>query len=118
MSTLSNIRVRQEVALERLGDRFDAIGELCDRHGIVRLHVFGSLLTQAFSPSSDIDLIATFVPGGVPSIFEHMRIEEEFAGLLGRPVDLLTRGAVDAAKNALLRDEIQGSEVLVYARQA
>jgi len=75
-------------------------------------------LTEAFTPSSDIDLIATFAPTGVPSIFEHMRIEEEFTGLLCRPVDLLTRGAVDASKNALLREEILSSEVLVYARQA
>lgn len=107
---------RRAVAAGRLGDRIGRVAELCDRHGIVELHAFGSLLTPEFSSSSDIDLIATFATGRVPTIFEHMRIEEEFASLFRRRVDLLTRGSIDASSNTLLRDEIRCSEVLLYAR--
>lgn len=116
MDSVTENSDRRAFATERLGDRLDGIAELCGRHGIVQLHVFGSLLTSAFSPSSDVDLIATFAKGSVPTLFEHMRIEEEFTSLLRRQVDLLTRGAIDASSNTLLRDEIRRSEVLLYAR--
>ncbi len=116
MDSVTETTDRRAVAAERLGDRIGRVAELCDRHGIVQLHAFGSVLTPDFSSSSDIDLIATFAAGRVPAIFEHMKIEEEFASLLSRPVDLLTRGAIDASSNTLLRDEIRYSEVLLYAR--
>jgi predicted nucleotidyltransferase len=38
------------------------IGELCRRHGIRRLGLFGSVLTGRFSDASDIDVLVEFRP--------------------------------------------------------
>ncbi len=41
----------------------ERLGELCRRHGISRLAVFGSAARGKLGPESDIDLLVEFVPG-------------------------------------------------------
>ncbi len=38
------------------------IGDLCRRHGIWKLALFGSVLTARFSDSSDVDVLVEFRP--------------------------------------------------------
>lgn len=39
------------------------IAELCQRNGIRKLSLFGSVLTGRFTDSSDIDILVDFQPG-------------------------------------------------------
>jgi len=63
--------------------------ELCRRHGIRRLMVFGSAATGKLRPDSDIDLLVEFEPGR-PVGLRFITIQDELAELFGREVDLNT----------------------------
>ena len=67
-----------------------SIAEVCLRHHIRRLALFGSALRSDFTPESDVDLLAWFEPGRVPGFIGLVRIQDELAGRVGRRVDLQT----------------------------
>ena len=67
-----------------------ALADLCRRHGISRLALFGSALRNEHGPESDIDLLVEFEDGRVPGLIGLATIELELEGLLGRRVDLRT----------------------------
>jgi len=66
-----------------------ALNELCKRHHIKRLSVFGSALRPDFREGSDIDVLVEFEPGHVPG-FAFFGIQDELSELFGRKVDLNT----------------------------
>jgi hypothetical protein len=68
----------------------DRLAELCARHQIQRLSVFGSALHGDARPDSDIDLLVEFEAGHTPSGFTFVAIQEEISGHLGFRVDLNT----------------------------
>lgn len=65
------------------------IVELCRRHHIRKLALFGSVLRDDFGPESDVDVLVEFEPGHVPGL-AFFRIQKELGTLLGRRVDLHT----------------------------
>src|SRR3954468_17243509 len=68
-----------------------ALAELCRRHGIRKLSLFGSVLKGTARPDSDIDLLVEFEPEARPTLLDLAAMEEELARLLGgRRVDLRT----------------------------
>lgn len=69
----------------------DALASLCRRQRIRRLSLFGSMLTGAARPDSDVDLLVEFEPEAKPSLLTMAEIELELSPLLGgRKVDLRT----------------------------
>jgi hypothetical protein len=69
----------------------DAIQAFCERHGIRRLMLFGSVLRDDFRPDSDVDVLVEFRPGEHVGFFELVRMQDELSGILGgRRVDLRT----------------------------
>jgi len=72
-------------------DNQEVLDELCRRHQIARLSLFGSTIRGANRPDSDVDLLVEFKPDARPSLFEMAEIEQELSRMLGgRPVDLRT----------------------------
>ncbi len=68
-----------------------ALVVLCNRYGIRRLSLFGSVLKGAARTDSDVDLLVDFEPGREPGLFKLAGIEAELSALLdGRRVDLRT----------------------------
>ena len=67
----------------------EAIAEICRRHHIRRLAVFGSVLRGELHPDSDVDLLLEFEDGHTPG-FAFFDIEAELSGIVGRSVDLNT----------------------------
>ncbi len=68
-----------------------ALREFCERHSIVRLALFGSVLTGTGRPDSDVDLLVEFAPHAIPGLIALAGIEMELSTLLGgRRVDLRT----------------------------
>jgi uncharacterized protein len=89
----------------------DALASLCRRHHIRRLSLFGSTLTGATRPDSDIDLLVEFEPTAQPTLLTMARIELELSDLLGgRKVDLRT--AQDLSR--YFRDEVVRLAELQY----
>jgi len=68
----------------------DVFADLCRRHHVRRLSLFGSALRGA-RPDSDVDLLVEFESEARPSFLDLAAMEEEVSALLGgRRVDLRT----------------------------
>ena len=65
------------------------LAELCRRHRIRRLALFGSALRDDFGPESDVDVLVEFEPGTRVGL-RFVTIQDELSELLGRTVDLNT----------------------------
>lgn len=68
------------------------LAAFCQRHHIMRLSVFGSVLREDFRPESDIDILIEFLPGQTPSLLDLGGMQVELSQLLGHMVDLKTPG--------------------------
>ncbi len=55
------------------------------------MSLFGSVLRQDFGPESDIDILVEFERGHIPGL-DFFRMEADLSHLIGRKVDLQTRG--------------------------
>lgn len=80
----------------------DRVAELCRRHRIRRLALFGSILRDDFGRQSDIDLLVEFEPARPVGLLRLTAIELELGDLLGRKVDLNTAGSL----SPYFRDEV------------
>ena len=92
-----------------------AVAEICRRHKVARLDVFGSAARgDDFDPDrSDVDLLVEFEPSSPsPSLAEYFALRQQLAALLRRPVDLVMDGAV---RNPFVRAEIERSREPLYA---
>lgn len=98
-----------------IADKKDELADLCRRHGVTRLEVFGSAARGTdFNPlSSDADFLVEFTPGnGRARLQQYFNFADALRGALGRPVDLVESGAV---RNPYLRAAIDKSRELIYA---
>jgi predicted nucleotidyltransferase len=81
----------------------ERLADLCRRHRIRRLSLFGSRLKGTARPDSDVDLLVEFEAGTAITLFDMARIEIELSTALGgRKVDLRTAG--DLSRH--FRDEV------------
>lgn len=68
----------------------ERLAEFCQRHGVGRLSVFGSILRSDFGPESDVDVLVEFLPGRTPGMFGFGGMILELSEMVGRRVDLRT----------------------------
>ncbi len=69
----------------------DALADFCRRNRIRRLALFGSILTERFSESSDVDVLVEFEPEARVGYLRMAAMERELSELFGgRNVDLRT----------------------------
>ncbi|HBH29992.1 MAG TPA: nucleotidyltransferase [Desulfofustis sp.] len=93
----------------------ETIAEFCGRWGIAEFALFGSVLRDDFGPDSDIDVLVKFDPEAAHSLFDLVRMEDELSELIGRKVDIVSRGGIEASRNPLRRDAILASAKVIYA---
>jgi len=88
------------------------IRDLCSKHKVGRLFVFGSLLTERFQSESDIDLIVDFKEVDLYDYADnYFDLKSSLENLFDRDVDLLEDTAI---KNPYLRQAIDSSKQLIY----
>jgi len=68
----------------------EKINSFCRTHNITNLALFGSVLTNHFSESSDVDVLVEFDPEHIPGFFGLISMEEELTSIVGRKADLHT----------------------------
>ena len=68
--------------------------------------VFGSAISASYDEARDVDVLVSFLPEASWSLFDHVRMRDELAEIFGKPVDLLTRRAVEASRNPYRRRSI------------
>ncbi|MEZ4829295.1 MAG: nucleotidyltransferase domain-containing protein [Bacteroidia bacterium] len=95
-----------------------AIRQLCVRHQVKRLWVFGSVLTDDFSADSDIDFLYEFDEANLTHEAELDNLLAMIAGLqrlLGRPVDFVWYGGLS---NPYFKAEVDAQKWLVYEQKS
>ncbi len=103
--------------LARLGVHPEALAAFARSHGIVRLELFGSVLSDDFGPASDVDVLVTYAPGRTPSLIGAVDYEAELSAIVRRPVDLVTRASVERGRDgARKRAVLDGAQVVYAAR--
>jgi predicted nucleotidyltransferase len=85
---------------------------LCQQHHVRTMYLFGSVLTDNFSPSSDVDFMVNFGQVSLPLYFDnYMALKDGLEHALRRPVDLLEEKTI---RNPILRRSIDRNKQLIY----
>ena len=94
-------------------DHTDDIAEICRRHHVKRLEVFGSAASGNFNPqNSDIDFLVDYHPFPGPGKADaYFGLLEDLQELFERPVDLVVDHAIE---NPYFRKSVDVSKVPVY----
>ncbi len=98
------------LAATRVPVKTEAVRDLCRRHHIRRLSLFGSVLRDDFRADSDVDVLVEFEPGRVPGFFGFAEVSFELEELFGRAVDLHT----PASLSQYFRDEVMRAAEPLY----
>jgi len=99
---------------QEIKNKENEIYELCEKHKVVSLFVFGSVLTENFKPESDIDMLVD-IESNDPFTYTdyYFSLKENLEKLLNRPIDLLEKRAL---KNPNLIKNIEQNKQLIYGR--
>ena len=90
------------------------LSAFCRRSGIKRLSLFGSVLTERFSDTSDVDVLVEFERGWQVGYLRMAAMERELSKLFGgRKIDLRTPGEL----SKYFRDEVMRTAAVQYAKQ-
>jgi predicted nucleotidyltransferase len=72
------------------------IADVCRRHQVRELSLFGSTVSGEMRPDSDVDLLVDFLPSARPGLSSVSAMMREFTTLLGRRVDLGCQACTEA----------------------
>jgi len=96
----------------RLVERKRDVEELCRRHGVERLEVFGSASRDDYDDSSDFDFIVRFQNTGEGYSDRFYELAESLEDVLGRSVDLMTERSL---RNPIFVKSIMSDRTTLYA---
>jgi predicted nucleotidyltransferase len=104
----------EDIMQDFITSKREEIAELCRRHHVRRLAIFGSAVRDDFDPErSDVDVLVRFDPIIFPKYLDHYSgLRQGLEALLGRDVDLLREGVI---KNVYRLKSIQQDEKEIYA---
>lgn len=86
--------------LDTLRAQRDELLRIAERHGASEVRVFGSVARGEEREDSDVDFLVKIADGR--SLFDLVRLYDDFEQALGQPVDIVTEGGV----SPYLRDRI------------
>ncbi|MDE5837711.1 MAG: nucleotidyltransferase domain-containing protein [Paramuribaculum sp.] len=90
------------------------IFELCRLHKVKTLSVFGSILTDRFNDTSDVDLLVNFDTSDHEKwdyVANYFDFQEELEKLFGRKVDLVVEKGL---KNKYFIQNVNRTKQLIY----
>lgn len=91
------------------------IVELCDNHKVKELYLFGSVLSEKFNDSSDVDMLIQFSQVELLEYFDnYMDLKENLEKILNRRVDLIENQAI---RNPIFRRVLDREKQLFYERK-
>jgi predicted nucleotidyltransferase len=92
----------------------EEIAELCRKHHVRRLSVFGSAARDDFDPeTSDVDVLVAFDPEANPIYAKnYYSLRDNLEGLFHREVDLVGDGVI---RNRYRLQSIEADKVELYA---
>jgi uncharacterized protein len=94
----------------------DKLIELCNKHKVRELYIFGSILTEEFNDSSDIDMLIQFQEMNLLDYFDnYMELKENLEALFHREVDLVENQAL---RNPIFKKVVNREKQLIYERKS
>ncbi|MGD0258983.1 MAG: nucleotidyltransferase domain-containing protein [Verrucomicrobiota bacterium] len=96
----------------------ERLGHLCRERGVARLDVFGSALREDFREDSDVDLLAGLRPEACVTLLDWADLQEKLSEVFGRPVDLVSRRAVEGSQNPYRKQAILSTAIPIYVEGA
>jgi predicted nucleotidyltransferase len=99
-----------------ISEKRASLVDLCRRHGVARLEVFGSAARGGdFDPAtSDVDFLVEFHPR-TNDLASFLDFKAALEALLARPVDLVDRKEIETSRNYIRRRGILAGAESVYA---
>ena len=95
-------------------ERLPDVRDICRRHHVTHLELFGSAATTDFDPAhSDLDFLVEFSSeADAPWMGDYFDLKQDLEALFGRRVDLVMPGAV---RNPYFRRNISAHRTVLYA---
>lgn len=79
---------------------------LQEKFGVESLDVFGSVSRKTAGPDSDVDILVRYRTQ--PGLFAFLDLKEYLEGVVGRPVDLVTVGALrEQFRSRILQEAVR-----------
>jgi len=98
--------------MEEISKDLDQIKKLCTLHKVKALFAFGSVTSDSFGPTSDIDLVVDIEDKDPISYADsYFSFKFQLEQLLQRQIDLLEQKSI---KNPYLKEQIDKTKVLLY----
>ena len=86
----------------------------CQENYILQLSLFGSVLREYFTKTSDIDFLIVFEPQIKLSLIDLVSIEYKLAEKIGRKVDLIEKRSIENSHNWIRRKNILETAIIIY----
>jgi predicted nucleotidyltransferase len=80
--------------------------QFCRERGIAKLELFGSVLRDDYRTDSDVDLLCTLKPEQHCTLLGWADMQLRLEEIFGRPVDLVSRWAIERSRNPYRRNAI------------
>ena len=94
------------------------IAQICQQWQIVELALFGSVLRTDFNLDSDIDVLVSFAEDAKVTFFDLDTIEQQLSKLFNRPVDVVTKRAIEQSQNWLRKKNILENAQIIYEQRS
>jgi uncharacterized protein len=101
----------------RLGLSSQDVATFCQRWGIIKMSLFGSILRDDFRADSDIDLLLTFAPNARQGLLTLAKIKHELEARLQRPIDLSPEADLQMSDNWIRQREILSTAQTIYEQR-
>ncbi len=89
----------------------DRVAELCRKYQVRELALFGSALSDGFTPDSDVDLLVEFDPTAQVGFLTLARMQRELAEVLHCRIDLVPKQGL----KEMIRQTVLASAEVIYA---
>lgn len=113
----SQLPIINPQSLASLSVSMEELQAICQRWQIVELALFGSVLRPDFNPDSDIDVLVTFSDIAKITFFDLDTIEQQLSQLFHRPVDVVTKRAIEQSHNPIRRKNILDYSKVIYEQR-
>jgi uncharacterized protein len=102
--------------MELIDKNINTIIHLCEEHKVRELYLFGSVLTERFNDSSDIDILIQFGNVELQDYFDnYMDFKEKLEKVFNRPIDIVENQAI---RNPIFRRIVDRDKKLIYERKS
>ena len=98
--------------MKLIENNISKIKALCEKHKVKKLFAFGSVVTDRFSETSDVDLVVDFEGMELADYADnYFDLKDALSRIFGRKVDLLEDKGI---RNPVLRNNIDRTKLLIY----